>query len=137
MRIRQRPLWFAASLILTVGMLPALQAQTETATQFYQRYLAAFAKANTIDEILPFMSAENRKQAEATPKDERDKMFGMIKILSHTDVKVLKEERAADGKTVLSVEGIDGDKQKGTGKVTLVKEGSAWKIGQESWTTKS
>ena len=137
MRIRRRPLWVAASLTLAVWTLPGLLAQTETATQFYQRYLAAFAKAKTIEEILPFMAEASRKQAEATPKEDRDKMFGMIKILSHHDVKVLKEERAADGKTILSVEGIDDDKQKGTGKVTLVKEGNVWKIGEESWTTKS
>ena len=137
MRTRRRPLWFVASLILAVWTLPALQAQTETATQFYQRYLAAFAKAKTIEEILPFMAEANRKQAEATPKEDRDKMFGMIKILSHHDVKVLKEERASDGKTILSVEGVDDDKQKGSGKVTLVKEGNAWKIGEESWTSKS
>jgi hypothetical protein len=137
MRIRQLVWWSALVLLTAAYATPArIQAQSETATQFYQKYLAAFGKATKIEEILPFMAADNRKQAEATPKEERDKMFGLIKILSHTDVKVLKEERAA-GKTILSVEGIDGDKKKGTGKVTLVKEGNAWKIGEESWTDKS
>lgn len=107
--------------------------QAQTATQFYQEYLTAFDKAKKIEDILPYMAAENRKQAEATPKDERDKMFGLIKILSHSNVKVLKEEHAADGKTILTVEGIDGDKAKGSGKVTIIKEGGAWKIGEESW----
>jgi len=137
MRIRQLALWSIAALFTVVAIAPNVSAQNETATQFYQKYLAAFAKAKAIEEILPFMAAENRKQAEATPKDERDKMFGMIKILGHTDVKVLKEEKSPDGKTMLSVEGVDGDKTKSTGQVTLVKEGNAWKIGQESWTTKS
>jgi len=64
-------------------------------------------------------------------------MFEMIKMFGHTDIKVLKEEKGADGSTVLSVEGVDSDKKKSTGQVTIVKEGAAWKIGKESWTTKS
>jgi hypothetical protein len=125
--------------VMTAALLaaPAVRAQNETATQFYQKYLAAFAKATKIEDILPFMAEKNRKQAEATPKDDRDKMFGLLKILSHHDVKVLKEERGADGSTILSVTGVDDDKKMGTGKVTLVKEGGAWKIGEESWTDKS
>ena len=118
-------------------LAPTLRAQTETATQFYQKYLAAFAKATKVEDILPFMADKNRKQAEATPKEDREKMFGLLKILAHHDVKVLKEERAADGSTILSVTGVDDDKKTGTGKVTLIKEGGAWKIGEESWTDKS
>ena len=138
MHVRQLARWPMLMVVTVVFVAPAgPQAQAKTATQFYKEYLVAFEKAKTIDDILPFMTAENRKQAEATPKDERDKMFGMIKILSHHDVNVLKEEHSADGKTILSVEGIDADKAKGTGKVTLVKEGSAWKIAEESGTTKS
>jgi hypothetical protein len=118
-------------------LAPTLRAQTETATQFYQKYLAAFAKATKVEDILPFMAEKNRKQAEATPKEDREKMFGLLKILAHHDVKVLKEERGADGSTILSVTGVDDDKKTGTGKVTLIKEGGAWKIGEESWTDKS
>ena len=65
------------------------------------------------------------------------KIFGMIKMLGHSDVKVIKEEAGAGGVTTLSVEGVDSDKQKSTGTVTLIKEGTAWKIQKESWTTKS
>jgi uncharacterized membrane protein YqiK len=138
MPIRQLARWTMLALAtIAFQTIAGAQAQNETATQFYQRYLAAFAKAKAIEDILPFMAEANRKQAEATPKEDRDKMFGLLKILSHHDVKVLKEERAADGKTILSVEGIDDDKKPGTGKVTLVKESGAWKIGEESWTTKS
>ena len=125
--------------LLTVVFLasPATNAQGKTAQQFYQEYVAAFARAKTIEDILPFMAAENRKQAEATPKAERDKMFEMIKMFGHTDIKVVKEEKGENGSTVLSVEGVDSDKQKSTGQITIVKEGAAWKIGKESWTTKA
>jgi hypothetical protein len=134
MRIRHAAAIVVAAVLL---LAPALRAQTETATQFYQKYLAAFAKATKVEDILPFMAEKNRKQAEATPKEDREKMFGLLKILAHHDVKVLKEERGADGSTILSVTGVDDDKKTGTGKVTLIKEGGAWKIGEESWTDKS
>jgi len=138
MRIRQRVTWTILALLTVVFLAAATtKAQGKTVQQFYQEYVAAFAKAKTIDDILPFMAAENRKQAEATPKAERDKMFEMIKMFGHTDIKVIKEEKGADGSTVLSVEGVDADKQTSTGQVTIVKEGAAWKIGKESWTTKS
>src|SRR4029453_41706 len=137
-RIRQLATWSILALLTVVFLAPAAtKAQGKTAQQFYQEYVAAFAKAKTIDDILPFMAAENRKQAEATPKAERDKMCERIKMFGHTDIKVLKEEKGADGSTVLSVEGVDSDKKKSTGQVTIVKEGAAWKIGKESWTTKS
>lgn len=137
MRIRQLVSWSILALLTVVFLAPAsTTAQGKTAQQFYQEYVAAFAKAKTIDDILPFMAAENRKQAEATPKAERDKMFEMIKMFGHTDIKVIKEEKGADGGTVLSVEGVDADKKTSTGQITIVKEGTAWKIGKESWTTK-
>jgi len=72
MRIRQ--LAICSIMALLVFLAPAAtKAQGKTAQQFYQEYVAAFAKAKTIDDILPFMAAENRKQAEATPKAERER----------------------------------------------------------------
>jgi hypothetical protein len=118
-------------------MQPGAAAKVQTAAEFYQEYLTAFEKAKKIEDILPYMAAENRKQAEATPKADRDKMFGLLKMMGHQNVKVLKEEHATDGKTILTVEGIDSDKAKSSGKVTIVKEGGAWKIGEESWSSKS
>jgi hypothetical protein len=123
--------------LLIAAFLAPATAQNKTATQFYQEYLAAFAKAKAIEDIFPFMAAENRKQAESTPKAEREKIFEMIKMLGHSDVKVLKEEAGAGGVTTLTVEGLDSEKKKSTGTVTLIKEGAAWKIQKESWTTKA
>jgi hypothetical protein len=148
MRIGQLGKGFVFALVIAVSavaaraqsqgkMQPGAAAKVQTAAEFYQEYLVAFDKAKKIEDILPYMAAENRKQAEATPKADRDKMFGLLKIMGHHDVKVLKEEHAADGKTILTVAGVDSDKAKSTGKVTIVKEGGAWKIGEESWSSKS
>jgi hypothetical protein len=59
----------------------------------------------------------------------------MIKTMvnSNTNVKVLKETPDAKG-AGLSVEGVGPDgKTKTTGTVQMIKEGTAWKVGNESW----
>ena len=125
--------------ILAGSAAVAAPPASQTATQFYMTYRAAFDKATKIEDILPFMSADNRKQAESTPKDERDKMFGMIKMMdTNTKVKVLKEDRQPDGSVVLDVSAYDTDQKKDVGgKVTIVKEGGAWKLGKEAWSSSS
>jgi hypothetical protein len=109
----------------------------QTATQFYMAYRAAFDKASKIDDILPYMSAERRKEVASTPAEDRDKMFGMIKMMdTHTKVKVLREDTQADGSVVLGVSAYDtGEKKDVSAKVTVVKEDGAWKLSKESWTS--
>jgi hypothetical protein len=131
----------ALALVLTcTAWAQAPQAKAQTATQFYMAYRAAFDKATKIEDILPYMAEKNRKQAEATPKADRDKMFGVIKMMGAlTDLKVTKEEHSPDGGAILSAEGMapslsdDAKKEKQTGKITIVKEGGAWKLGEEDW----
>jgi hypothetical protein len=100
-------------------------------------YRAAFDKAKAVEDILPFMSAERRKQVESTPAAERREMFDMIKTLGAlTNVKVTKETRTANGATLM-VDALDGDKSKTTGTITLVQENGAWKIDKESFKSSS
>ena len=119
--------------VCSVVFSHVLSAQAQkTATEFYNEYQAAFAKAKSVDQLLPFMSAAHRKEVESTPAGERSKMFEFIKMVAPKGVKVLKEERTATGAT-LTAEGVDDDKKKMTGTIEIVREGTAWKIGQESW----
>jgi hypothetical protein len=100
-------------------------------------YRVAFDKATKIDDVLPYMSKQRVDQVAATPADERAKMFEMIKMMGTlTDVKVLKEAKSADGAT-LTVEAVDSDKKKTTGTIKVIKEGGAWKIDGESWSSSS
>jgi len=109
------------------------QEAQKTASQFYTEYRAAFEKAKTIDEILPYMSASRRKQVEATPAGERKKMFEFIKMMGTlSNVKIVKEARTDAGAT-LTVEALDSDKAKTTGTITPVKESNAWKLEKESF----
>lgn len=118
--------------IAATSMILAAQDQ-KTASQFYMDYRAAFDKAKTVDELLPFMSAESRKQVEATPAVDRAKMFELMKTMGKvTNLKIVNETKTADGAT-LSAEGLDPDKKKTTGTISIIKEGGAWKLGSESW----
>jgi hypothetical protein len=119
--------------VSAIGAQPANQ----TASEFYMSYRAAFAKAKAIEEMFPLMSKDVRAQIEKTPAAERPKMFEFVKEMSTgmTNVKVTKETRTDTGVT-LTVEGMDG-KDKMSGQVQIVKEGDAWKVGKESWSSKS
>jgi len=123
-----------ASLVLAFSAGLAIAQPAQSASQFYMKYRAAFDKAKAIDDILPYMAKENKAQVEATPAADRAKMFELVKMMNKlTGVKVVKEEKAADGSVTLMVEGMDEEKKKNTGKVTIVKEGADWKVGKESW----
>jgi hypothetical protein len=120
-----------------VALCVPIAAQSKTASQFYMDYRRAFDKASKIDDVLPYMSKQRADQVAATPADERAKMFEMIKMMGAiTDVKILKETKTAEGAT-LTVEALDPDKKKTTGTVKVIKEGGAWKLDGESWSSSS
>jgi hypothetical protein len=123
------------ALLITGAWMQTPPAQT--ATQFYKTYQAACAKATKVDDLLPFITADRKKQVEATPADQRQQMFDMMKMMMsmYTDVTVVKEDHNADGSATLTLSGLDSGKKKATGKVNVVKEGGAWKVGLESWSS--
>ena len=125
---------YALGALIAVFVLSAIPATAQkTATQFYMDYQAAFAKAKTIDELLPFMAKENVDQVKSTPADERAKMFGMIKMMNdYTNVKVVKETKTATGYT-LDVNATNSEKKPAKGTVEIVTEGGAMKLKGESW----
>jgi hypothetical protein len=120
-------------MVSTGAAVRAQAPAAQTATQFYLSYRAAFDKATKIDDVLPYMAAEQVKMVADTPADQRAKMFEFIKMMGAlTDVKVLKEQRTANGAT-LTAEGIGPDQKKQTGQIEIVREKGAWKLGKESW----
>jgi Domain of unknown function (DUF4878) len=129
--------WSALVLALLVTGAWRQAPPAQTATQFYKTYQAACAKATKVDDLLPFLAADQKKEIEATPADKRPQMFDMIKMMMsmHTDVTVVKEDHNADGTATLTLSGVDSDKKKASGKVNVVKEGGAWKVGKESWSS--
>jgi hypothetical protein len=122
------------------GTRPAPSAPSpQTASQFYLEYRAAFDRAKTLEDILPFMTAQKRQQAEAMPAILRDLGLESMKATETvTGVKILKEESTPTGVT-LTVESVRAAQRKtgvvtvAKGTLTIVKEGGAWKIATESW----
>jgi hypothetical protein len=131
---------FRTAVVLALAMCVgvAVSAQTpapKTATETYLAYLAAMKTAKKVEDVMPFMAAENVAMVNKTPAAQRAEMFDMLKMMvtSNSNVKVLKETPNPKGAT-LSVEGTGPDgKTKHTGMVEMVKEGTAWKVGKESW----
>jgi hypothetical protein len=103
------------------------------AAEFYLAYRQAFQAAKTIDELSSYLSASARKQIEATPAEDRGRMFEFMKVMgARHDLKILSEEPSGDG-IALTIEatGADGSHQHGT--ITLVREEGSLKIVQERW----
>lgn len=102
-------------------------------TKFYLGYRAAFAKANAVEDLVPYLSKSRVEMVQTTPTDDRVKMFGMMKMLNVQDVKVLKEAKTDTG-YVLEATGKGGmgpGESKGT--ITIVREDGKLKLDRESW----
>ena len=127
----------AAAIVVAVALPAAAQTPTsayKTGGEYYLAYREAFVKAKSVDELVPWMSKSRRDQiAKETPADRKE-MFEMIKMFDdRTNIKVVKETPTATGAD-LQVEGVSAEtKSKGNGVITLVKEGTAWRIDKESW----
>ena len=120
------------ALAFAAPALPSAEQAAQSATEFYQAYRKAFAKAQKIEDLLPMMAASRRAQVEKTPADERTMMFGMLKEMTaeQGEVKVVKETATKNG-VDLAVEAKNG-----TGTVAIVKESGGWKLDKESWKSK-
>lgn len=124
----------ASAALLTLAPARALAAgETGEGAKFYLQYKAAFAKAKAIEEILPYMAKKRAAEIESTPKDDRAKMFEMIRMMDVRDVKIAKETRTENGITlgVTGTGGLGDGPTKGT--ITLVREDGQLKVDKESW----
>ena len=134
----RRSLGLAAVVLVMAGLSVTASSQTpnQTASDFYLKYRAAFDKAKSIDEVMPYMSKAMKAKVEETPAAERPKMFEMIKMMSKmSNVKIVKETQNEQG-VMLSVEAVGEDRGKMTGQIQIVKEDGTWKMGRESWSSK-
>jgi hypothetical protein len=139
MRARMRTVCLIVVGALAISVA-ALQAQAQapaaagqTASQFYMAYRVAFDKATKMDDLLPYMSADQLKMINAAPPEQRSQGFEIIKLMgTMTGVKITKEEKSGSG-AKLTVEGLDNEKKKLSGTIDIVREGNVWKLGKESW----
>ncbi len=92
---------------------------------------AAYLKAVQKEDLGALKKLFTAAQARHLDDPDAKKMVGMVKMMSATDVKVLKVVETGD-KADLTVTGKqDGNAVNGT--VHMAKEGGAWKVDQEEW----
>lgn len=124
------------ALVLVFHLPAAAQpaASYPSGSEFYLAYRAAFDRATSFDELLPWAAKARREQIANAPASERAEAFVMVKMFDdRINVTVVKETPSANG-AELQVEGISAERRgKATGVITLVKEDGAWKIDRESW----
>ena len=121
---------------LTLFALPAAaQKPAQTPTQFYMEYRDAWVKAKSIDPIIPYLGKDSRAEIEATPKDKRQMMFEMMKMMGNmSNVKVVKEAKQGDG-YMLDLSATSPDKKPMKGTAEIIMEGGAMKLKKESWSS--
>lgn len=125
--------------LLAVAMgvlLPvAAAAQTQSPLDAYKAYLDAASKATTPEALFPFISKEYKSILQQAPKAEVEKMLKMsIAKEKLTDIAVTSQKVDA-AKAVLELTAKTGDGRATSGKVTMVKEGGAWKMDEDAWAT--
>jgi len=116
---------------------PEQPTPSQTATDFYKQYLDAFTKATSLDDLLPYVSANRRREIEGSPALQRPRIWLGVKAMQSmfTDVAVVNEEQHPDGRATLTLSAIDADKKKATGKVEILNEKGKWRVGPESWSS--
>jgi hypothetical protein len=112
--------------------------QSETATQFYQRYRAAVASATSTDDVVALWAADAANEYRNAPPDQRVDLAGIKRMNSMVSSVTVTHEAISVGagtaNATLSLEGIGTGGKKVTGTVHLVKQEGLWKLAQpEEW----
>ena len=102
-------------------------AQKSPQAAVYADYLRALQK----EDVGALRKLFSKEQAKNLDDPQAKKMVGMVRMMSPTEIKVLKVVETGD-KADLTVTGKQ-DGSVASGVVHMVKEGSAWKVQQEEW----
>jgi hypothetical protein len=125
----------SAALLALVATPALAQPAAKSPTQTYMDFVAAAGTAKSLADVLPFVSAEWRRNLEGLPKERQALFLESFKdVAGRQDLKITKET-ISGAKCELA--GTAKNKQGWplTGKVHLLKEGAAWKIDDHVWTT--
>ncbi len=127
---------FAVGLMILLAGAASALADGEPAkspTQTYLDYHAAVLKAQTLSEVLPYLSAAYRGMLESRPKKDLPVWLERLKETANVkDLKIGKETIAAD-KCALEGTAMSARGNAIHGKINLVKESGAWKLDEEFW----
>ena len=118
-----------------VASSPVTGEQAKSPTQAFLDYHAAVLKAQTLSEVLPYLSAEYRGMLESRPKKDHPVWLERLKETANVkDLKIGKDTITGD-KCTLEGTATSARGNAVHGKVNLVREGGAWKLDEEFWAT--
>ena len=118
------------ALLATAGKFEA-QTKASDPLEFYKGYLAVLAKVKSLDELVPYYTRELGDGLRKMPEEMRANYLKM-NARALTDLKVTKQQ-IDSSKAVFEMSAKTADGRETTGSATLVKEGGAWKVGDEAW----
>jgi len=123
---------FKAEIAHAAGIVPPTAAETAAAQKSPQaKVYADFLKAVQKEDLGALRKLFTKEQAKHLDDPDAKKMVGLVKMMSATDIQILKVVDKGDT-AELTVSG----KQEGSvqnGVVHMVKEDGAWKVQQEEW----
>ncbi|HSB62704.1 MAG TPA: hypothetical protein VLJ18_01005 [Thermoanaerobaculia bacterium] len=123
---------FKADITRKTKPVPPSAAETAAAQKSPQaKVYADFLQAVQKEDLGAMKKLMSKEQGKNLDSPDAKQMVGMIKMMSATDIKVLKLVETGDT-AELTVSGKQDDKV-ANGTVHMVKEGGAWKVQREEW----
>jgi hypothetical protein len=111
----------------TVTAAETAAAQKSPQAKVYGDYMRAVQK----EDLGALRKLFSKEQAKNLDDPDAKKMVKMVKMMSATDIKVLRVVEKGDTADLTVTGKQDGNVQNGV--VHMVKEGGAWKVQQEEW----
>ncbi len=126
----------AVSFALVVGLPVAAQAAGEPGpvARAYLDLRAAAGKATKPEALLPHLSARYQRVVGRLPAGERDDWFQRFKRFPPTPVTIQAQAVAGD-RGALGAVARDAAHVKWSGRIEMVREGGAWKLDDETWSS--
>ena len=121
--------------VLVATALAPVRAQQKPSgpLETYKAYLEVLAKAESLDQLLPYYTKELAEGLAKMPKEMQGNYLKANRRVL-TDLRVTKETVTAT-KAEFQMTAVTPDKKHTSGTATLVKEGDAWKIDEDAWAT--
>ena len=124
----------AFALVVAAAIPPATaRQQPSTPMEAYKAYLQVLAKAESLEQLLPYYTRELRDGLSKMPKEMQGNYLKMNRRVL-TDLKVTKESVTAT-RAEYQMTAVTADKKHTVGRAILVREGDAWKIDEDAWST--
>lgn len=124
----------ALALAATLGASVHAQSGPGPAARAYLDLRATAGKATTAGAVLPQLSANYRRVVAGMPPAERDEWFLRFKRFPPSPVTIQAQAVAGD-RGALGAVARDASHVKWSGRIEMVREGGAWKLDDEHWSS--